>query len=128
MGKIQVHIFDPVIYPRKVYIVKGKDLNNEIKDAFLTPDGYMLNTEGADACRAGVWDVQLAEDKKLGVLIWLREQIDISVIAHESVHAANLVFRSCCIDYDTTHDEHFAHMVGWVADCVNQVVTGKFKD
>lgn len=128
MGKIKVHIFDPVIYPRKVYVVKGKNLESQIKDSFLTPDGDSLNTIGSDTCRAGVCDVQLKEDKKLGVLVWLREKIDISVIAHESVHAANLIFYSCGVEYDTRHDEHFSHLVGWIADCVNQTQTGKFKD
>lgn len=128
MGKIKVHIFDPVIYPRKVYVAKGKNLECQVKDTFLTPEGDSLNTYGSDTCRAGVWDVQLKEDKKLGVLVWLREKIDISVIAHESVHAANLIFRSCGVEYDTSHDEHFAHLVGWIADCVNQTLTGKFKD
>lgn len=128
MGKLKVHIFDPAIYPRLIYIVKGKDLKNDIHESFLTPDGETLNMEGADMCKAGVWDVQLKETSRLGVLIWLRELIDVSVVAHESVHAANSIFHSCGVDYDTKHDEHFAHMVGFIADCTWQTYIGKFKE
>ena len=128
MAKIKIHIFDPVIYPRLLYVVKGKNLGREIQDSFLTPKGETLTIEGSDTCRAGVWDVELAEDKKLGALVWLREKVDINVIAHEAVHAANVIFYECGIDYTSSHDEHFAHLVGWVADCINQTLTGKFKD
>lgn len=99
-----------------------------IKDAFRMPNGDSLNMEGSDGCRAGVWRVQLDSDQKLGVLVWLREKVDISVVAHESVHAANIIFEDCGIDYTTSHDEHFAHLVGFVADCIWQVFTGKYKD
>lgn len=128
MKRMKVHIFDTAIYPRLIYVVKGKGLKDDIHDSFLTPEGETLNMEGSDMCRAGVWDVQLKETGKLGALIWLRELIDVSVVAHESVHAANIIFRSCGVVYDTMHDEHFAHMVGFIADCIWQTNIGKFKE
>lgn len=128
MSKLKVHIFDTVIYPRKVYVVKGKDIQDDILNAFSAQDGFKLDTNGADGCRAGCWRVQLNEDKKLGVLVWLREKIDVSVIAHESVHAANTIFGDCGVTYTPYNDEHFAHLVGFIADCVYQTWTGKFKE
>jgi hypothetical protein len=29
---------------------------------------------------------------------------------------------------DLVNQETFSYLVGWVADCINQVRTGKFKD
>ena len=84
---------------------------------------------GNDTCRAAVWNVKLINDNgSFGVLVWLKEKIDVSVIAHESVHAANYIFSDCGIKYNWDNDEHFAHLIGFIADCLNQVWTGKFKD
>lgn len=131
MSKLVVHEFDPVLYPRKVFIVKGTgiEMPQKIRNAFRTPDDDSLSMEGVDKVKAGVWNVMETSDRgAFGVLIWLREKVDPSVAAHESVHAANLICRDLDIHFDALNDEHYAYLVGFIADCIWQTWTGKFKD
>lgn len=131
MSKLRVHEFNPVLYPRLIWVVKGasSDMEDKIKDCFRAPDGDSLNTEGCDAVKAGVWGVMEAGERgRYGVLIWLRVKVDVGVAAHESVHAANVVCQACDIHFDARNDEHYAYLVGFIADCIWQTWTGKFKD
>ncbi|MEG1838961.1 MAG: hypothetical protein RR220_06700 [Bacteroidaceae bacterium] len=53
----------------------------------------------------------------------------INTIVHESVHIASCIFDDCSMTmgFSDGRDEHFAYLVGWAADCINQVRTNKFK-
>ena len=131
MRKLVVHQFDPVIYPRLIFVVKGAgpDMEKKLDDAYRTPDDDHLSFDGADKCKAGVWNVMETSDRgKYGILIWLREKVDPGVVAHESVHAANNICIDCGIHFDARNDEHYAYLVGFIADCIWQTWTGKFKD
>ena len=131
MGKLIVHQFDPVLYPRLIFVVKGQgdDMKKKIDDAYRTPDDDHLSFDGADKVKAGVWNVMETADRhSYGVLIWLREKVDPGVAAHESVHAANMICSDLGIHFDALNDEHYAYLVGFIADCIWQTWTGKFKD
>lgn len=130
MWKLKVHEFDPVLYPRKIWVVKGTgmDMQQKIKDAYRTPNDDSLSMEGVDKVKAGVWNVMETADRAgYGVLIWLRTKVDPGVVAHESVHAANNICIDCGIHFDALNDEHYAYLVGFIADCIWQTWTGKFK-
>ena len=131
MGKFIVHEFDPVIYPRKVWITKGSgnDIIRKIKDNYRTPDGEPICTDGSDTCKACVWSVSENNDAgRLGVLILLSEHITVGIAAHEAIHAANRICQDCDIHYDCDNDEHYAYLVQFIADSIWQTWTGKFKD
>ena len=86
MGKFEVHEFDPVLYPRKVWVVKGNgiDMLEKLRDAYRTPDDDSLSMDGVNKVKAGVWNVmETAERQGYGVLIWLRTEVDPGVVAHE---------------------------------------------
>ena len=130
MGKLIVHEFDPVLYPRKIWVVKGNgiDMPQNIKEAYRTPDDDSLSMDGVDKVKACVWNVmETAERQGYGVLIWLRTMVNPGVAAHESIHAANCICRDCDIHFDALNDEHYAYLVGFIADCIWQTWTGKFK-
>ena len=130
MGKLKVHEFDPVLYPRKIWVVKGTgmDMQQKIKDAYRTPDDDSLSMDEVNKVKAVVWNVmETAERHEYGVLIWLRTKVDPGVAAHESIHAANYICRDCDIHFDALNDEHYAYLVGFIADCIWQTWTGKFK-
>lgn len=129
MKPLKIHQFDPVIYPRLVWIVNG-GTPEDIRKEFFERDGEELNLEpefkNSHAC---VSDVTFGEDKMIGVLVWIIDKPrGCKDIAHESVHVANKIFRDCGIDMHYDHDEHYAYLIGWVADCIEQVVKNKFKD
>lgn len=124
--KMKVHQFDPVIYPRKIWIVKGKNIGEEIKSNFIHKSGGELITCDMEGCYAGVYGiVRYKETDKLGVLIWLFSEVDVESYAHEAVHVVNKIFSDLDIDYAQEHDEHFAYFVGKVADWMHQVWTEK---
>ena len=124
--KRRVHEFDPVLYPRKIWVVSGKDIADAIQDSFRTPNDDTLNLTGWRGANAGTWAVKMVEDGKLGVMVWLiSEKVSIETIAHEAVHVADCIFRDCGIEYDTTNDEHFAFFVGHIADWIWQVANTK---
>ena len=54
----------------------------------------------------------------------------VSDVAHESVHVASCIFDDCNMTFGFSDgkDEHFAYLVGFAADCINQVRTNKFRE
>lgn len=129
--KVDIHEFYPDIYPRKIWIVKNTT-PEFIVEHFKTRDGGELEgvKESFENSLCAVWDVTHGKDPKYGVLVWIisREFKGCDDISHEAVHVANKIFRDCGIDMHYDHDEHYAYFVGWIAGCIEQVVTGKFKD
>jgi hypothetical protein len=130
MKKYQIHQFDPVIYPFKVWITIADDINAAVKERFL--DGYSgkeINfSDIVGMTEAIAHFVQEKEDeRKYGVSIIFRSKKYCTVknIAHESSHAAKALFRH--IGADVNSDECFEYLSGWIADCCYQVKTGKFK-
>ena len=129
--KIAVHQFHPEIYPRRIWITKNAN-PDFIREHFKDQDGEELDE--IDICfktaKCSVWRVSYGEDKLLGVLVCITgsDFKGSKDIAHEAVHVADKIFKDCGVDMHYDHDEHYAYFVGWIADCIEQVVTGKFRD
>lgn len=131
-GKLKIHQFNPTIYPRKLWVIKGGSVEN-IQEVFLEPNGdeIILNFEEYNYPAATTLKVRQKETNLLGVLVWLiSDKIDVGIVAHESVHVASCIFddMGMTMGFECGNDEHFAYLVGFAADCINQVRTGKFKD
>ena len=131
-GRLKIHQFNPTIYPRKLWVIKGGSVEN-IQEAFLEPNGdeIILNFENYNYPAATTLKVRQKGTDLLGVLVWLMSsKIDVQIIAHESVHVASCIFddTGMTLGFDGGKDEHFAYLVGFAADCINQVVTGRFRD
>ena len=125
----QIHMFDPEIYPRKLFVVKGKDKGKCITAAFCTPDNEELVVSEVDVAGAATYPKVMFRDKGwLGVLVWILEDKRPKSLAHEAVHVVNAIFSQTGVDVHYEHDEHYAYMIGWVMDCLWQVATGKYKD
>lgn len=130
--KTKIHQFNPTIYPRKLWVMKGGS-SDDISDAFKEPDGeeIRLCIEGGKEPGAMTLKVCHKETGYLGVLVWLCESsISVSDVAHESVHVASCIFDDCNMTFGFSDgkDEHFAYLVGFAADCINQVRTNKFRE
>ena len=48
-------------------------------------------------------------------------------IAHEALHVSSVVFSDIGVKGDFYNDEAQAYLVGFAADCINQVVVGRYK-
>lgn len=121
----KIHQFNPQIYPRLIWICYSADTAS-LKDMFGDDISDMdENTNAQVEC------VNIQKpDSRGGILIRFKSKADMttSIIAHEAVHAAIHIFdyTGCCIA--TENQEPFAYLVGWIADCCQQVKFGKFKD
>lgn len=129
-NEAQIHEFDPLIYPRKLWIAITNDCDS-IKNQF----DYEYENELEDVMEnsdAFVFPCTHKESRRLGVCVIFKNRKYMSVknIAHESVHVASNIFLDCnmTMGFDEGKDEHFAYLAGWAADCINQVKTNKFKD
>ena len=125
-SKTQIHEFHPEVYPRRVWIVKGGNLN-ALKDMFCKRDMTDINFEGL--YEGYVDSVQRREDGMYGELIWFPQvkTMPTSHICHEAAHAAIDIFDDCGCRIDAENQEPFAYLVGWIANCIDQVKRGKFK-
>lgn len=113
---MKIHEFDPVIYPRKLWVA-------------VSTDTFSDRFEGVSE-----WDdmlMPLYKQRNLGGILVRYESknaITIANIAHESSHIAMNIFDYIGAKVDLANQETFSYLVGWIADCINQVRTGKFKD
>ena len=115
--KTTIHEFDPQIYPRLLWVVKGGELE-DIKDMF---DFDLPDDEERGAVTI---PVRRKVDSRLGYCVWFPKAGDIrnlDWIAHESTHVALCIFNDIggVISYEG--QETFAYLVGWVFGCIDTV-------
>lgn len=125
--KVKIHQFSPIVYPFRLWITVTKD-KEVLADRFH--DGYNkkgLKTELISTSEALTFYVQQKQEPTYwGVLIVFTEKKNFSIknIAHESTHAARFFWEH--IGESPTGEEADAYLVGWIADCINQVKLNKF--
>lgn len=117
---IQVHEFNPAIYPSLLWVMIG---NHTISERFRTLE---LMDDNALAETESVNDVL---QNRNGVIIRFRSRKNMTteIITHESVHAAAEIMRYVGGRVEVGNQEPFAYLAGWVADCCDQVKKNKFK-
>lgn len=123
--KNTIHEFPCGIYPRVIWVSVGATVQS-LNDLFETK--YSEMDESADAEVTG--NRRLKPDIKGGILIRFRNKKDMttSIISHEATHAALEIFDYVGAVVDPKNQEPFTYLVGWIADCINQVKIGKFKE
>lgn len=124
--KIQIHQFDPVIYPFKIWITIGIT-DSQLKSNFCNLDYSEISYNLSKGNYAITDDVRYKETNHIGALIDFmnKKQITMKNVSHESSHAAKLLFEY--IGADMRQHEPFEYLVGWIADCCEQVRKNKFK-
>lgn len=118
----RIHEFDPKIYPRLLWVTYGCP-TAVLKDMF--GDKAQDMDESADA--ETVICQRRKPDIKGGVLIRFENKAAMTAknIAHEAVHAALDIFDYVDARISSDNQEPFAYLVGWIADCCQQVRTGR---
>lgn len=109
-----VYEFDPVIYPRRLYIAVTTD---QLKKRF---DGVC---EWEDSFNAVVENVNDNQKGLGGVLMRFHciGEMTAEIMAHESVHAACNILDYVGSKVETNNQEHLAYLVGWIAKCCEEV-------
>ena len=125
--KIKIHQFDPIIYPFKLWVVVGASIDT-LKEHFCNLDNTELTYILVGTENAFVDYVINKSNSYIGAVINFEteEQLTIKNIAHESCHAAKYLFEH--IGADVRPHEPFEYVVGWIADCCEQVKLNKFKE
>ncbi len=103
-------LFDPQIYPRKLYIL---DSIEELS-FFEGRGGEVLESSSDKTVDASVWTCVKKDNGAYCVVVHFYS-VTIDTIAHEAVHIANSIFEDCSIDFNYLLDEHYAYFVGWIA-------------
>ena len=87
-----------------------KELNDTMKDTGDSSTHY----DGADA-------VVFYHNDHLRI-VFERKYIDVGRIAHEAIHAKNLIFKWVGIKNDPNNDEPEAYLVQWIVNCIHDVL------
>ena len=103
---MKIHEFDPVIYPRKLWVAVSTDRFEGVSECDDTADAI----------------VDCVRDK-----LQSKDAVTIANIAHESSHMAMNIFDYIGAKVDLANQATFSYPVVWVAGCISQVRTGKFK-
>ena len=113
------------IYPRTLYIVKGKDKKKVIQDNFMARNGDDLIFDDDTTTDACVWSVIEKNRNTHGFLVWICRHADTDEIAHESTHVAFETFRDIGGVADEDNQEPFAYLVGWIAKQIKNALNYK---
>jgi hypothetical protein len=120
MKTVKIHQFDPVIYPRKVWVCLGA--TKEVLD-----DRFTFNSPLVDELFTSIAVTSTCTEKETGsggVIVWTpKRNMNINTIAHESDHVADMLFDF--IGESTNTDECHAYLVGWVAECIEKAMKYK---
>ena len=113
------------IYPRTLFIVKGKDKRKVIQDNFMARNCSDLIFDEDTTTDACTWEVIERKSNTHGFLVWLYNNINTDVIAHESTHVAFETFRDIGGIADEDNQEPVAYLVGWVAKQIKNALNYK---
>lgn len=126
MKKVQIHEFDPVIYPYRVWIIVNKT-PEVIAEHFNEYRGEQIVFMNGDVDRSTAFAMPVCkkDNSSYGVVIFLRSKKSMtsSLIAHESSHAAKYLFEH--IGADIRDHEPFEYVIGWIAECCEKVKLNK---
>lgn len=119
MKKKGYYEYDPVIYPRKVWVHIGtnfKELASEIFEGELifddkTYDGAVFE------------EVIRKSDDKYGILATFpsSKEMTMKVCSHEASHICDDIEKAIGMEHG---GEASAYLLGWIADCINKARLG----
>jgi hypothetical protein len=122
-NSIKIYEFDPCVYPRLLWVVKGGTLAEISK--VLELSGY---EEDESVGAVTLCNVRRKTDENLGALVWFPKASNIKNldwIAHECTHVAMYMFGETGCIADVENQEPLAYLVGWAFSCVDKVRKSK---
>ena len=117
----KIYEFDNEIYPRKLWVVY--DSEETVMSSFVGTEDEEITEDAFSGAFAITLEVVKKGDLEWkGVVIHYTKELlaeggsqIVSSITHESIHAANMIFRATGVNYSKCDDEHFAYLAGWIA-------------
>jgi hypothetical protein len=126
--KVQIHQFDPVIYPINLWVMISDDLD-EIANNFIESSNHsridlseLKSFTDAFVCS----DIMLSRTKDYGILIVFKNKkaCSLTTIAHEATHAARYIWEHLC--EDKIGMEADAYLVEWIVKSILEVKNNQF--
>lgn len=111
--------YDPVIYPRKVWVHIGDDFKELAPKAFCN----IVVDEDKEYYGVEYGEVIRKSDDKYGILVSFpnRKDMTMGVCAHEASHVCDDLEKALNIKHG---DEPSAYLLGWIASCINKARLG----
>ena len=119
--KTIIHEFDPCIYPRLLWVVKGGTLEEIRKTLEFGDIGDDFESTGGAITIAAFDNAK----KRGGFLVWFPKASDMTTnsywMAHEASHVALGIFDYVGAEVKASDSDPFAYLGGWVFKCVDEV-------
>ena len=111
--------YDPVIYPRKLWVHIGDDLKELAPKAFCN----IVIDENKDYSGVEYGEVIRKSDDKYGILVSFpnRKYMTMDVCAHEASHVCDDLENALNIKHG---DEPSAYLLGWIVSCIDKARLG----
>lgn len=111
--------YDPVIYPRKLWVHIGYYFKELAQKAFYN----VVIDENKDYRGVEYGEVVRKSDDKYGILVSFpnRKYMTMDVCAHEASHVCDDLENALNIKHG---DDPSAYLLGWIASCINKARLG----
>lgn len=118
MKKKGYYEYDPVIYPRKVWVHIGTDFKELAPKIF---DGVEFSDKEYYGAVYG--EVARKTDGMLGILVSFptAKEMTMKVCSHEASHICDDIEKAIGMEHG---GEASAYLLGWIADCINKARLG----
>lgn len=117
-----IYEFDPIIYPRKIWITYDAT-SDELNKKFPSGDYNGNRFVDENSCY-GVTYRTSDRNNRGGILIRFcdkEEAMEPWNMVHEAIHAAGHIFSYIGVNADFDNDEPFAYLVSWIVKCCYKV-------
>lgn len=127
--KDRIYEFDPLVYPRLLWIVRGSE--DFVKENFSKKGGDEFTDEDVDMRFVDAWvcKCERKSDRRLGILFYFESGIEAKQLVHECYHALTAYvseINADLPDYDSDGmEEYAAYLIEWIFDCCWKVKQGK---
>ena len=111
--------YDPVIYPRKLWVHIGDDFKELAQKAFYN----VVIDENKDYRGVEYGEVIRNSDDKYGILVSFQKRKDMTmeICAHEASHVCDDLEKATGLEHG---GESSAYLIGWIASCINKARLG----
>ena len=111
--------YDPVIYPRKLWVHIGDDFKELAPKAFCN----VVIDENKDYRGVEYGEVVRKSDDKYGILVSFpkRKDMTMDICVHEASHVCDDLEKATGLEHG---GESSAYLIGWIASCINKARLG----
>ncbi len=128
-NKTQIHQWSMIPYPRKLWVVKTKN-PIELAETFYDSECEELSlTQTFEKINAFVMKAVHKETREMGYIVCIIRKMTVATCCHESFHVCDFLCDDIGLETSAGgSNEHYAYLIGWVADKIWQVNTNNVKE